>query len=337
MNILVYDVAASNGGAETVLREYCKDFIKNTENQYYLLLSLCKIESEKNLHPIYFPWIKRSWFHRIYFDLFIAPRLIVKYRIDTVLSLQNTLFPRIRVNKTVLVHNVLPFVEYRFSLFKAPLLWINQQLIGRIVILSIRRADLVLVQTEWMKHACAQKARVVETKIQVKAPSIHPADGRYNGSNLEGKVHFFYPSNAAIFKNHSVLVNACCLLYAEIMDDFEVLLTLAGNENGEVARLARLVSKEKLPIIFGGWLKQEQVRERYRNSILLFPSYIETVGLPLLEAMEYGTPIIVADCAYSRSIVGTYENANFFDYDNPRTLADLMKKLCISEQKTIKV
>ena len=60
--------------------------------------------------------------------------------------------------------------------------------------------------------------------------------------------------------------------------------------------------------------------------MLLFPSYIETVGLPVYEAKSLGCPILVSDCAYARNIVNNYNKAEFFSWNDEKALAELMKK-----------
>ena len=62
------------------------------------------------------------------------------------------------------------------------------------------------------------------------------------------------------------------------------------------------------------------------KSVLLFPSYIETFGLPLLEAKTIGSPIIASDTPFSKEITSNYNNVNYFDYSDEIKLAKLMIK-----------
>ncbi len=75
-----------------------------------------------------------------------------------------------------------------------------------------------------------------------------------------------------------------------------------------------------------GSVPREQVFEFYQNSILIFPSYLETFGLPLLEARLFNGPIIASDRPYAREILEGYSNADFFDPFSSDDLADKMKK-----------
>jgi len=324
MNILVYDVAAQCGGGETVLRAYCAQYAADTANTYYVLLSACCIEETPNLHPLYYKWIKKSWLHRIWFDVFIAPRLVHKYSIDKVISLQNTLFPVSGVKTEVLVHNAVPFCEHRFSLRESKSLWIAQNVIGNVCLHSVKRADRVMVQNEWMRDTCARKTNVPKEKIVVQAPAIPPSTVHFRGAQWNGKTHFFYPASANLFKNHSVILDACQELLDEGITEFDVLFTLTGQENALSEQLMKRANDNALPIIFRGWMSPADVQEYYGKSILLFPSYVETVGLPLLEAAQVGCPIIVADYMYAHFENINYNRATFFSPEKPHSLFRIM-------------
>ena len=62
----------------------------------------------------------------------------------------------------------------------------------------------------------------------------------------------------------------------------------------------------------------------YTDSILLFPSYVESFGLPLLEAKMTGTPIVASDCPFSKEILKNYNKKVFF---NPDDYTDMGKKI----------
>jgi len=55
---------------------------------------------------------------------------------------------------------------------------------------------------------------------------------------------------------------------------------------------------------------------------LVFPSYIETFGLPLIEASNFGLPILVSDLDYAREVIGSYKGVKFLDYKDPKIWAE---------------
>ena len=68
--------------------------------------------------------------------------------------------------------------------------------------------------------------------------------------------------------------------------------------------------------------------EYYKSSEnIIFPSKLETWGLPISEAKAFGKNIILADLEYAHETLGTYENVMFFDPDNAKELSEKMKIL----------
>lgn len=84
-------------------------------------------------------------------------------------------------------------------------------------------------------------------------------------------------------------------------------------------------NENDLSIKFIGSLTREEVFDFYAKSTLIFPSYIETVGLPLLEAKMHWTPIIASDSAFSHEILDGYDKVEFFESFDYRHLSSKMK------------
>jgi glycosyltransferase involved in cell wall biosynthesis len=310
---MVFDVPAEHSRALSVLKDFYKKFNENKNNEYIFVLSLPELAETENIKVIRFPWIKKSWFHRLYFDHCVAPKLIDKYKPDEVLSLQNVVVPRTKTFQTLYVHNALPFSEYRFSFFEDKMLWVYQNILSRMIFKSIGKADKVIVQTKWMKKKCVEMLSVDEEKIEVMPPDIK-IDVKKRYSKPEGGfVTFFYPANSTKLKNHTVVVEACRKLKSEGIGGYKIVFTLTGSENKHISNIKHITEKEDLPIEFIGKISRDEVFEYYSRSVLLFPSFVETVGIPLIEAKLHGSPIIVSDCPFSREILNEYDNIAFFD------------------------
>jgi len=325
MRIMVFDVPAESGGALSVLHEFHNEFKLDQENEYIFVLSLPELKETSNIRVLRFPWIKKSWGHRLYFDHLIAPRLIKKHQVDKILSLQNISIPHTKVYQSVFVHNALPFSEYKFSFNENKLLWIYQNIIGKKIIDSIKKADHVIVQTNWMKKQCVEQLKITAKKIEVKPPTINIEAKKTFEKTKESMSTFFYPSSGVVFKNHKVIVDACLMLNEEGIIDYRVIFTLKGDENEHIANLYNTVKKQGLPIKFIGNLTREEVFDFYSRSVLIFPSYIETVGLPLLEAKMHKTPIIASDCVFSHEILSEYTKATFFNPFDSDSLKSILK------------
>ncbi|AXR19911.1 MULTISPECIES: glycosyltransferase [Bacillus] len=326
MNIMVFDVPAERGGALAILNDFYNEVVGSNDKNinWFFILSTPQLEETDNIKVLNFPWIKKSWGHRFYFDNFIAPNLVRKYRIDRILSFQNVIIPHIKCNQILYVHQSLPFVEHKFSIKENKLFWVYQNIIGRKIIDSIKKTDHIIVQTQWMKQACIDKGQVQDNKIEVIPPTINAKIEKYFEPNSKSLSTFFYPANESVYKNHKVIVEACAILKSLTDLKYEVIFTLRGDENQHIADLYRQVETQQLPIYFVGQKTREEVFEAYANSILLFPSYIETFGMPMLEARKCKGVIIAADEPFAREVLAGYKNAKFFDTFNSKELSVLM-------------
>lgn len=309
---MVFDVPAEKGGALTILNQYYDTAIKDTSNDWVFILSTPELEESDNVKVLNFPWVKNSWFHRLYFDIFLGFKLVKKHQINEVISLQNIIVPKVKVKQTLYLHQALPFAEKRYRLIENPKLWIYQKIIGRLIYKSVRKADKVIVQTKWIMNASAKKTNTKEEKFIIKPPDLNIEVKKFYESNEEYRKIFFYPAGASVYKNHDVIVKACRLLKVKGIINFRVIFTINGDENKEVARLRKIILEEDLPIEFIGSISIDKVYEYYSKSILIFPSYLETFGLPLLEARMHQSPIIASDCAFSHEVLDGYDKATFF-------------------------
>lgn len=327
MKIMVFDVPAESGGALTILKLYYNKAIRDIDNKWIFVVSVPNLEEKENVKVIRFPWVKKSWFHRLYFDKFVAQQIAKNEKPDEILSLQNITVHNVKIKQTLYLHQPLPFIEKKFAINENFKFWLLQNVISRIIYKSIKKADRIIVQTNWMKNACLEKVNVSPKKIEVLEPEINiNVRGKYklNSDNL-----FFYPAGKLTYKNHEVIVKAVKELVNKDINNFKVIFTLNGNEANHINYLYEISKSESLPIDFIGSISLEEVYEYYGRSVLVFPSYIETFGLPLLEARMHETPIIASDCAFSHEILDRYEKVNFFDPYDEIALADIMLKYII--------
>ena len=120
-------------------------------------------------------------------------------------------------------------------------------------------------------------------------------------------------------------------LKEEGIDNFKVIITLNGKEN----RYSESIYSKfnYLPnLVFAGLLKREEVYKMYGTcDCLLFPSKLETWGLPISEFKQFRKPMFVADMAYAKETAAGCNQVSFFDPTNPKLLASLMRKFIDGE------
>ncbi|MFL2133610.1 glycosyltransferase [Desemzia sp. FAM 23990] len=313
MKIMVFDVPAESGGALTVLNQYYDTALKDINNEWFFVISTPQLKEYGNVKVLRYPWIKKSWFHRLFFDRFVASKLARKYNVDEVLSLQNVVVPRIKVKQTLYLHQSLPFAEKRYKLNENFKFWVYQNVIGKLIFKSIKQADKVIVQTKWIRDAAIKKTGVKKEKFIVKHPKLNLTVKKIYSMEEKDSKLFFYPASGMDYKNHRIIVGACKKLMHEGINNYNIIFTLEGNENEEIKKLYEISKHNNFPIQFVGSLNINEVYEYYSKSTLVFPSYIETFGLPLLEARRHNTPILASDCAFSHEVLDGYNRVEFFD------------------------
>ncbi|MGB7604952.1 MAG: hypothetical protein WBL93_05690, partial [Lutisporaceae bacterium] len=177
MNIMVFNVPAETIGALSILNDFYNEIKQNKDKSinWIFVLSKPRLEETKTIKVLNFTWVKKSWFHRLYFDNIIAPKLIKKFKVDKVLSFQNVIIPNTKVEQILYMHNSLPFVDYKFKFIKNRHLWVYQNIISKKIFKSIKKANKIIVQSEWIKKACIKKIKVSSGKISVISPRVNIA------------------------------------------------------------------------------------------------------------------------------------------------------------------
>lgn len=326
MKILVIDVAAERGGgALTVLNQFIDEFKSDKANSYVVVVSKLDYEDCDNIHFVKCAWVKKSRIHRLCFDFFHVKKLVEEYKPDKIFSIQNNTFPVRNITQEVYYHNILPLADKRFSLFESRTMWLYQNVIGRIFKSSLKRASHIYVQANWIKRVMADKWKIKEEIISVKKAEVNLVFFKNaKRHDPESQTILFYPANTALYKNHITLLRACNAVWDKLEDKSRLSLVLTCSRDSLPAEYKSLIVKERTNITFTGRLAPEEMREWYSKSVLVFPSFIETVGLPLKEAEAMNSAIIAADCEYARETLGSYRNVEYFEPFSVDGLAELI-------------
>ena len=335
MKIVVYYIAARRGGGgETILDQYYSRAVKDTENEWWFFVPFEKYRENKHVH-IYLVTVSGSFSISRYVKRRLFERTKLKKCIssicpDELISLQNMPVSGINCRQTVYLHQSLQFSPIRYSFFRAgerPFAF-RQHIICRLIRWRIRKADRIIVQTEWMKRNLSEWAKYPLSRILVETPIVETPQNRTQ-SEVKNNC-FFYPASPYINKNHIVLIEACARLVEEGVNDFTIDFTF-DEKSGKLAdKLIEKVKTRGLPIRFVGHLSKEELYKRYESEIMLFPSYIETFGLPLLEAKSCCGTVIASDMPFAHEILDDYPRKVYLPYDLPEVWASCMRQLIVN-------
>ncbi|WP_162940766.1 glycosyltransferase, partial [Rahnella bruchi] len=173
------------------------------------------------------------------------------------------------------------------------------------------------VQTEWMKAAILKKSKKInDKKIHVIKPNINIV---YFSSDFENvvpeQISIIYPATPLFYKNHAVILEALAQLKnTNLINQLKFLVTFDENPASEFTSLVRKYNLHD-NVVYLGRLSQEELFKKYSSSTaVVFPSYLESFGLPLAEAATLGKKIICSDLPYTREVLGNYQNVSYVNY-----------------------
>lgn len=317
---IVFDVAAETGGALEILNGFYDAAAKEKDIDWELILSTPIFSDADNIHVKNYFWIKKSWLHRLVFDKVIAPKLCRGKSIDVVVSLQNIAVSAGRKKQMLYLHQSIPFSDIELSIRNNRVEFVYKHLISHLIFHSIRKADQVVVQTKWMRDAVCKKTGVDASKVLVSQPECKLNINSYYEDSEENLRSFFYPAANISYKNHKAIFEAVLILVERGITEFQVILTIDMQNNIQGYFLNDIPQ-----ILCVGSLPHDYVMKQYSKSTLIFPSKLETFGLPMLEAALVRSPIIASDMPFSHEILEGYPNVSYFKADSAESLAELME------------
>lgn len=170
---------------------------------------------------------------------------------------------------------------------------------------NLRSVDVVTVQTQYMKQGLIDRWGLEEERIAVVPSTVSP-DLAGTGAPRRAPAPaplLVYPSMGYPFKNHVVLADMMSGLSRRGMA-IRCALTVRREEVGALVSRAR-----ELGVLdafdFLGRLPLPTVHEVMASATaVVFPSKLESFGLPYVEAMALGVPLIAADRPVAREVCG---------------------------------
>jgi len=155
-----------------------------------------------------------------------------------------------------------------------------------------------------------------------------PIHGRFSVDEVSSQdPYFLYPARAWLHKNHENLLSAH-KIYRQKLGQRAWKLVLTAGRDRQSERLKTLASSLELgtDLKFKGQVAEEELNRIYQSaSALIFPSRYEGFGIPLIEAMYFGLPIICGRGGSQPEVAG--DAALYVDVEDPQDIAGAMVRL----------
>jgi glycosyltransferase involved in cell wall biosynthesis len=181
---------------------------------------------------------------------------------------------------------------------------------------ATHRAARVITVSEASKRDILRYFRIPESRIEVIYNAIDdrfwqepPADevARVRERYRLTDPFILYAGSIKPHKNLERLIESFHLLRQNSPELKDVQLLIIGDEISKYAALRRAVHRHKLhkQVRFFGFVSDQTLAALYRLAdVFVFPSLYEGFGLPPLEAMASGTPVITSNVSSLPEVVG---------------------------------
>jgi len=255
----------------------------------------------------------------MHFPHFNVPILYFKKFIVTIHDLTLIHFPTVKNSALHPAFYRLKFLAYRVTIRSA-----------------IMRAKRIIAISQFTKDDVAENYGVSAKKKTMVTYEACEDFCMFSSKNPEEilqkygiiKPYLLYVGNAYPHKNLDRLV----LAFGDVLKEKkDIQLVLVGKNDYFYERLRGLVNGQKIEnIIFLSDISDYELDVLFHKSIAnVFPSLYEGFGLPPLEAMAKGVPVISSNHPCMREVLG--ESAHFFDGESVPAIADAIK-IIISDE-----
>jgi glycosyltransferase involved in cell wall biosynthesis len=207
------------------------------------------------------------------------------------------------------------------------------------ITLASRRATRVLTVSESSKRDILRFVDVPSDKIDViynaydERFGVEPREEDVVRVRERYQLHdefVLYAGNVKPHKNLERLIEAFDLVRKRGLEHLK--LVLIGDEISRYAALRRAVHSHQLHkyVRFLGYLPEETLAVMYRLAgVFVFPSLYEGFGLPPLEAMASGTPVVTSNVSSLPEVAG--DAAVLVDPYRPEAIADGIERVLCDE------
>lgn len=296
-----YEETQASGMGYVVL-EFIKNILEQGEGHQFVLYSSTHIK--KQCIPGHYKNVmvpknfvrKFFWFLLLKDDIdvliFVTPLLplVVPARIKTILICQELYTKEISAK----------------SLFGRVYEFVRDSILMPI---SLMRATKIVIPSQATKNDLLHFYNISEKKITIIHDGFQDISKFKNdvlGSAQISEPYFFFAGRVKLRKNVHAIVSG--FIDFKLRTKASCKLIIAGGYGGDYyRRMVEALQKAGLSedVVFVGYVTGPELYSYYKNTLaLVYPSLHEGFGMPLVEAMSIGTPIITSNISSMPEVVG---------------------------------
>ena len=352
MRVFINAASSGLGGALTYMTNLLRELpgVSTPGDRFFVVVPgskmdfLDKVADNETTELIPFSARRAKVLERLYFDNWTVPRLVRERNIDTLFSCTGFATLRRTCPQVLLVRNSLyfsPLFQRQCSEIKGAFHF--RRLRRWHSLLSIGISDLVVFPTRAMREMVARYIAVPKESSAVlrygfssrsffqkesAKPEIAEKMERWRD---DGYKILLNVSHYGLHKNFETVIEALRLVIdSGVQIKFVCTLSNRLLTPGSLYRRQydSLLSRQRdlnlsNTVEHSGDFDYSQVHYLYeRADLFVFPSFTESFGHPLVEAMSCGLPIVASDTAVNRELCGTA--AKYFHTFDPGSCASVV-------------
>jgi glycosyltransferase involved in cell wall biosynthesis len=203
--------------------------------------------------------------------------------------------------------------------------------------MAYQKADYLVAISEYVRNSVIETAglspeRVITVPIGLLRTPGSPVDdssddGVLEKYNLRHGEYILYPANFWPHKNHAMLLTAFNM-YRQANPHSVLKLLCTGAPGPRAQDFCEAVRRMELSewVIYPGYVNPNEYDSLLRSSFaLVFPSLYEGFGIPVLEAMSAGVPVICSNVTSLPEVGG--DAVLYFDPRRPGQIVDALIRL----------
>jgi glycosyltransferase involved in cell wall biosynthesis len=266
---------------------------------------------------------------RVGWEQVVLPKVLETLRPDVFHSTGNLLPRRMRCHSVVTVH------DFQYHYYPEYFGALRRIYLQHTVPRSMRQADAVLCVSKFTKRNAMELYGIPQEKLVV----IHEAGlwldeqaTAVDGSIVKGKFGLGGPfllsaGSSMPHKNLGRLIEAFGSILHRIPHNLVIVGEPFGHESAISKAIERFANGHRHRILVTGFVDRADLLGLYRCAdAFVFPSLFEGFGIPALEAMGCGCPVVASRATSLPEIVGTA--GEFFNPGDVDDIANALLRVC---------
>ena len=322
-------------GIGTYIRNLLRELARLDQHTEFVLL--CRpddVEAMQRLGPNFRPVISRAGHYSVTEQLTI-PLALAREGVTLFHAPHYVLPPLVHCRSVVTIHDCIHLMFPQYLPNRIALAYARTSMA-----MAARRATRVMTVSESSKKDIIRFFGTDPSKIDVIYNAYDERFGVEPHEDAVARVReryqlqdpfVLYAGNVKPHKNLERLIEAFHIVRDRGLDHLK--LVMIGDDISKYASLRRAVHRHQLHkyVRFLGYVPEETLAAMYRLAgVFVFPSLYEGFGLPPLEAMVSGTPVVTSNVSSLPEVAG--DAAVLVDPYDPEAIADGIHRVLTDDQ-----